>query len=81
MQIAKNRFAIRSRFWWINTRFSQDENIKGNGVANEGIVSTRLGLKGHTKSCEELQIARNLFLLEYTGGKLHRPFQPKNQYS
>ncbi|MDI1255940.1 MAG: dihydroorotase [Flavobacterium sp.] len=53
--------------------FSQDANIKGNGVANEGIVSTRLGLKGIPALAEELHIARNLFLLEYTGGKLHIP--------
>lgn len=53
--------------------FSQDENIKGSGVANEGIVSTQLGLKGIPNLAEELQIARNLFLLEYTGGKLHIP--------
>ncbi|WP_310557695.1 dihydroorotase [Flavobacterium sp.] len=53
--------------------FAQDSNIKGNGVANEGAVSTRLGLKGIPNLAEELQIARNLFLLEYTGGKLHIP--------
>lgn len=53
--------------------YSQDENIKGNGVANEGIVSTRLGLKGIPNLAEELIVARNLFLLEYTGGKLHIP--------
>ena len=53
--------------------YSQDANIKGNGVANEGIVSTRLGLKGIPNIAEELQVARNLFLLEYTGGKLHIP--------
>jgi len=53
--------------------FAQDDKIKGNGVANEGIVSTRLGLKGIPDLAEELQIARNLFLLEYTGGKLHIP--------
>lgn len=53
--------------------FCQDENIKGNGVANEGIVSTKLGLKGIPNLAEELMVARNLFLLEYTGGKLHIP--------
>jgi dihydroorotase len=53
--------------------FAQDDKIKGNGVANEGIVSTRLGLKGIPDLAEEIQIARNLFLLEYTGGKLHIP--------
>lgn len=53
--------------------YTQDSNIKGAGVANEGIVSTRLGLKGIPALAEELQISRNLFILEYTGGKLHIP--------
>ncbi|MFP9114527.1 dihydroorotase [Flavobacterium sp. RHBU_3] len=53
--------------------FSQDDKIKGKGVVHEGIVSTRLGLKGIPALAEELQIARNLYLLEYTGGKLHIP--------
>lgn len=53
--------------------YSQDEKINGSGVANEGIVSTRLGLKGIPNLAEELIVARNLFLLEYTGGKLHIP--------
>lgn len=53
--------------------FSQEPNIKGSGVVNEGIVSTRLGLKGIPSLAEELQIAKNLFILEYTGGKLHIP--------
>ena len=53
--------------------FSQEPNIKGSGVVNEGIVATRLGLKGIPALSEELQIAKNLFILEYTDGKLHIP--------
>lgn len=53
--------------------FAQDEKIKGNGLVNEGVVSTQLGLKGIPNLAEELQVTRNLFLLEYTGGKLHIP--------
>ncbi|WP_121965941.1 dihydroorotase family protein [Myroides sp. N17-2] len=53
--------------------FSQDNSIKGKGVANEGVESTKLGLKGIPTLAEEVQIARNLFLLEYTGGKIHFP--------
>uniref|UniRef100_UPI0037BF149D dihydroorotase family protein n=1 Tax=Flavobacterium sp. TaxID=239 RepID=UPI0037BF149D len=43
--------------------YCQDEKIKGNGVANEGVASTRLGLKGIPALAEELMVARNLFLL------------------
>jgi dihydroorotase len=53
--------------------FSQDSTIKGKGIVNEGIVSTKLGLKGIAALAEELIITRNLFILEYTGGKLHIP--------
>ncbi len=53
--------------------FSQDKNVSGNGVANEGLAATRLGLKGIPALAEEIQIARNLSILEYTGGKMHIP--------
>ncbi|MTG97792.1 MULTISPECIES: dihydroorotase [Myroides] len=53
--------------------YSQDDSIIGKGVANEGTEATKLGLKGIPALSEEIQIARNLFLLEYTGGKLHIP--------
>lgn len=53
--------------------FSQDKNIKGSGIANEGETSTRLGMKGIPNLSEDLQVARNLLILEYTGGRLHIP--------
>ena len=53
--------------------FCQDNSIKGNGIANEGVMSTQLGMKGIPALAEELHVARNLFLAAYTGGKLHIP--------
>ena len=53
--------------------FPKNLTIAGEGLANEGANSTKLGLKGIPALAEHLQIARDLFLLEYTGGKLHIP--------
>jgi dihydroorotase len=53
--------------------FPQENKISGAGVMNENITSTSLGLKGNPTLAEELQISRDLFLLEYAGGKLHIP--------
>ena len=62
-----------SNFDGLICAFPQENKIAGHGVMNENITSTTLGLKGIPAMAEELQIARDIFLLEYTGGKLHIP--------
>lgn len=62
-----------SNFDGLVCSYPQENKISGLGVMNENITSTKLGLKGNPALAEELQIARDLFLLEYTGGKLHIP--------
>ncbi|WP_299385875.1 dihydroorotase family protein [uncultured Lacinutrix sp.] len=62
-----------SNFGGLVCSFPQENRISGNGVMNENITSTSLGLKGNPSLAEALQVARDLYLLEYTGGKLHIP--------
>lgn len=62
-----------SNFDGLVCSFPQDNKITGLGVMNENITSTALGLKGNPNLSEELQVARDLSLLEYTHGKLHIP--------
>ena len=53
--------------------FPFERSVAPNGIVNEEVNSTKLGLKGIPALAEELQITRDLYLLEYTGGKLHIP--------
>jgi dihydroorotase len=49
----------------------EDACLRGGGVMNEGLTSVRLGLKGSPPAAEELMIARDVALVELTGGRLH----------
>ncbi len=48
-----------------------DKSINPHGLMNEGIVSTRLGLAGKPSMGEELIVARDIKLAEYTGSRIH----------
>ena len=51
--------------------YSSEEKTAQNGQINEGITSTKLGLNGIPALAEELQLARDIQLCEYTNGRLH----------
>ncbi len=48
----------------------EDPTLAG-GAMHEGVVSTRLGLKGIPSAAEEIMVARDLLLAELTGGHIH----------
>ena len=49
----------------------EDKNLSGDGVINEGRISTIMGLPGIPSTAEEVMIARDVLLAGYTGGRLH----------
>lgn len=51
--------------------YPEDTAIAGKAKVHEGIVSTSLGMKGIPSLAEELMIARDLYLAEYTGSAIH----------
>src|SRR6476660_4527405 len=49
----------------------EDPTLAAGGAMHEGIVSTRLGLKGVPSAAEEIMVARDIILAELTGGHVH----------
>ncbi len=48
-----------------------DTSIGTNGLMNEGIISTQMGLPGKPVMAEELMVARDLKLARYADSKIH----------
>jgi dihydroorotase len=51
--------------------YPEDTAIAGKAKVHEGEMSTLLGMKGIPSLAEELMIARDLYLAEYTESKIH----------
>ena len=49
----------------------QDHSMTQGAVMNEGVMSTCLGLRGWPNAAEDLIVARNVVLSEYTGAHIH----------
>jgi dihydroorotase len=50
---------------------AEDLDLTGDGVMHEGSASTRLGVSGIPGAAEDVMVARDLILLEETGGRYH----------
>ena len=49
----------------------EDPDLVAGGVVHEGWVSSRLGFKGWPGVAEDVIVARNILLSDYTGGHVH----------
>jgi dihydroorotase len=49
----------------------QDHSMTQGAVMNEGVMSTRLGLRGWPNAAEDLIVSRNVILSGYTGAHIH----------
>jgi dihydroorotase len=49
----------------------EDRNLSAGGMMHEGFVSTEIGLPGIPGIAEEVMVARDILLAEYTGAHLH----------
>jgi dihydroorotase len=49
----------------------EDPSLKGDGVAHEGLVASRLGLRGIPGVAESIMVERDIALAELTGGLYH----------
>ena len=49
----------------------EDTDLATGGAANEGVVATRLGLRGIPNIAEEIMVGRDIAIAEYTGTAVH----------
>ena len=49
----------------------EEPSLAAGGVMHEGLVSTRLGLKGIPAAAEEIMVGRDILLAGLTGGRVH----------
>lgn len=50
---------------------AEDETLAGEGFMHEGAVSARIGLKGRPSVAEDIAVARDIMLAEYSGSPIH----------
>ena len=69
-QLMRRALEYAGDFGLVVISHSEDLSLAG-GVMNEGVVSTRLGLKGIPTAAEAIMVYREIALAEFTGQRVH----------
>jgi len=69
--LMKNALVYSSMFDILVISHCEDLTLVDEGVMNEGYMSTILGLKGIPSASEDIMVARDILLSEYTGVRIH----------
>jgi dihydroorotase len=70
-QVMRNALEYCKMFGLPIISHCEDLNLSSCGVMHEGFVSTSLGMNGIPSTAEEVMVARDLKLAEFTGGRVH----------
>jgi len=69
--LLKNALLYAKAFGGTILNYPNTLEVSKGGIMNEGNISTELGLKGIAELSEELMVARDLYINQYTDGRLH----------
>jgi dihydroorotase len=70
-QLMRRALEYANGFGLLVISHCEDRNLTAEGVMNEGVTATRLGLAGIPNASETVMVARDIALSELTGGPLH----------
>ena len=70
-QLMRRALEYANGFGLLVISHCEDRNLTADGVMNEGVTATRLGLAGIPNASETVMVARDIALSELTGARLH----------
>ncbi len=70
-QVMRRALTYASDFDALIVHHTEDPDLVGEGVMNEGEFAARLGLMGVPRAAETIMLERDVRLLELTGGRYH----------
>jgi len=70
-QVMLNGLEYTNMFDRVVIDHAEDESLAGDGYMHEGDVSAKLGLRGRPSVAEDIHVARDIMLAEYTGAAVH----------